>query len=78
MGEAASYPRPELRVITEKEAAERLGVSKATLQRWRIANIGPRYVQLGVRRIGYRIDRLLEWLSGQERGTGSQIEAAMA
>jgi len=52
----------EHRVITESEAARHCGLSVAHFRRLRKNAKGPRYVQLGVRRIGYRIGDLLAWL----------------
>jgi predicted DNA-binding transcriptional regulator AlpA len=68
MGEVVSFNRTELQVISEGEAARLLGVSPATLRRHRLADIGPRYVKLGVRRIGYRQGAIREWVNQRERG----------
>ena len=40
--------------LTPAEAAEILHCSPATLKDWRYKAIGPRYVRLGYRSIGYR------------------------
>ena len=52
----------EHRVITEDQAARYCGLSVVHFRRLRKTEKGPRYVQLGVRRIGYRIGDLLAWL----------------
>jgi|GEM_PF-6387573 len=52
----------EHRVITEAEAARYCGLSVAHFRRLRKNLQGPRFVQLSVRRIGYRIGDLLAWL----------------
>ena len=52
----------EHRVITETEAARYCGLSVVHFRRLRKNENGPRYVQLGVRRIGYRIGDLVSWL----------------
>lgn len=70
MGEVVSYPRPELRIVSEKDAAKMLGISADTLRRMRLADIGPRWVQTGVRRIGYRVASVEQWVVSQERGSG--------
>lgn len=49
-------------VITESEAARHCGLSVAHFRRLLKNKQGPRFVQLGVRRIGYRIGDLLTWL----------------
>lgn len=35
------------RLVKEREAAEHLGVSVRTLQKWRLQGNGPRFVKLG-------------------------------
>jgi len=43
-------------------AAEYVGVSEATLKRWRGNNTGPEYLRLGERIIKYRQTDLDRWL----------------
>lgn len=38
-------------------------LSKPTLQRWRTEGIGPPYVKVGPRRVGYRIEDVDRWLA---------------
>ena len=52
----------EHRVISEAEAARHCGLSVAHFRRLRKTEKGPRYVQLGIRRVGYRVGDLLAWL----------------
>ena len=35
------------RLVKERDAAERLGISVRTLQKWRLQGDGPRFVKLG-------------------------------
>jgi predicted DNA-binding transcriptional regulator AlpA len=42
------------RVLTERETAERLGLSVSYLRKLRYLGGGPAYIQLTSRRIGYR------------------------
>lgn len=73
----ASVPAmPPNIVISENEAARRLGVSPRTLQRWRDEGDGPAFVRLGARRVGYRPADLDAWVA--ERVTGANREAAPA
>ena len=67
LGEVAPLDRIKLRVISENEAAAILGLSYCTLRRMRLDDIGPPFVRLGARRIGYRLSSLDAWLDGQER-----------
>jgi len=53
------------RVRTEPEAAEYCCISLPHFRRMRRCGLGPRFVQLSTRRIGYRLRDLDEWL--QER-----------
>lgn len=55
--------------LTEAEVSARLGVSRASLSRWRRAGIGPAWCRLGPKRLGYVAgpDGLEAWLKAQER-----------
>lgn len=71
----ASVPAmPSNIVISEPEAARRLGISPRTLQRWREEGGGPAFVRLGLRRVGYRPADLDAWVAA--RITGAAGEAA--
>jgi predicted DNA-binding transcriptional regulator AlpA len=56
---------PEL--LTEREAADLIGVSKFTLESWRYAHRGPRYFNLGDRNGTLRYSRadLDAWLASR-------------
>ncbi|MCX7381148.1 MAG: helix-turn-helix domain-containing protein [Alphaproteobacteria bacterium] len=58
-------PGPVVIVVTEQEAAKMLSVSMRHLQRLRGEGDGPPCIQLGPRRIGYRVADLDAWLSGR-------------
>lgn len=45
------YPRE---LLTTKGAAAYLGLSPATLEKWRIRGVGPSYFRLGTKAIRYR------------------------
>ena len=55
-------------IYTTEEAARRLhpDLSPRTLERWRIAGRGPRFVKVG-RRCGYTAAAIADWLQEQER-----------
>lgn len=59
-----------LTVISERAAAKRVGLSAATLRKWRRAKVGqgPAFVRLGEKRIGYRIADLDAWVSARVEG----------
>ncbi|MEM8950136.1 MAG: DNA-binding protein [Pseudomonadota bacterium] len=52
----------ELRVISEKEAADYCSLSLVHFRRLRHHRKGPRYVQLTERRFGYRFKDLADWI----------------
>ena len=52
-------------LLKETQAAERLGVSRRTLQRWRILGGGPPFVRIGPRRVAYPETALAAWCEGR-------------
>jgi len=61
--------------MTEERAAEALGLSARTLQRWRVQGTGPAYVKLG-KRVGYTEDDLREYVGRVRRTSTTSPEAA--
>ena len=51
--------------LTESEAAEYLGISKKTLQRWRFGRRGPNNVRVAGKRIRYHQAILDAWMDQQ-------------
>lgn len=62
------------KVISEQEAAERIGLSLRTLQRMRENGLGPAYVRMGEKRIGYMEQDLNEWLIARRCQPEREIE----
>ncbi|MDB5380902.1 MAG: hypothetical protein JWO26_534 [Rhodospirillales bacterium] len=56
------------RVLTTPQASELLTISIPALERHRKARTGPRFIQLGKRRVGYRLDDLEAWLEANAIG----------
>ena len=55
--------------MTSLEAAKHLGVSLATLKRWRAAGSGPEFIRMGERIIRYRETDLDRWIiSSKQNG----------
>ena len=52
-------------LLTESEAAEYLGISKKTLQRWRFSRRGPNYVRVAGKLIRYHQAILDAWMDQQ-------------
>jgi len=50
------------RILRTREAAAYLGLSPSTLEKRRLRGEGPRFIRLGGRAIGYRIEDLDGWL----------------
>ena len=62
MGQAQLNDRQRL-YLTADEAAVKLGVTKRTLEKWRINGIGPKYITVGEKKIGYREQDLIDYLN---------------
>ena len=60
-------------VISEAEAARLVDVSTRHLQRLRVEGGGPPYIQLGARRIGYRLADLESWIAGRRVASTSAV-----
>lgn len=56
-----------LRAVSDTEAAEILGVARATLQDWRYRGLGPRYMRYSSRAVRYRISDLEDFMREAER-----------
>jgi predicted DNA-binding transcriptional regulator AlpA len=54
-------------LLTEKEAAEALGVVPATMRNWGARRIGPPRVKIG-RSVHYRLDAINAWILTRETG----------
>jgi excisionase family DNA binding protein len=54
-------------LLTERDVAQQLQVSLASLRRWRLENRGPRFVKVGSL-VRYRQDELENWLASQPTG----------
>ena len=60
------------RVLRTPAAADHLSLAPETLEKWRCAGGGPRFVRLGRRAVGYRITDLNLWLEQQRRESTSE------
>lgn len=70
--------------LRPREAGQILGLSAATLQRWRTLNEGPPFTKLGTHVVLYDRVQLMMWLASRPRGgsrpgmalhVGSQVVA---
>jgi hypothetical protein len=62
-------------LIKEEAAAEFLGVTRRSLQKWRQVGGGPRYVSLSARCLRYRRIDLTIWSDGHLRRSTSDLGA---
>ncbi|WP_436637634.1 helix-turn-helix transcriptional regulator [Microbaculum sp. FT89] len=53
-------------ILDREGAADLLGVSARTLDRWHALRIGPPRIRMGSQLVRYRRSSILEWLSDQE------------
>lgn len=62
------------RLLSPKELADILGVTPATLERWRVSGDGPKFVKLGNRAhspVRYRVEDVQAFIAAQERSSTS-------
>lgn len=59
------------RLLTSAAAAERLGISRRTLEAWRSRGGGPRFVAHSRRLVRYRIADLDAWIDERLRSSSS-------
>ena len=57
-------PRPHLTVL---ELSRQLGVSQATLFRWRSAGKGPAWTSISGKRINYQAEDVQAWVRSEEK-----------
>jgi predicted DNA-binding transcriptional regulator AlpA len=62
-------PRPGADLLEPSEAAHLLGLSVATLARWRMAGKGPAFVRPAPRLVRYRRADIDAWLGAAVRST---------
>jgi hypothetical protein len=68
--------QPGWAVLTERRTALLTGLSVRSLQRHRIAGTGIPFIQLGPRRIGYRMCDVQAWLDGRRFASTSAATVA--
>ncbi len=66
-----SLAPPEVRILGEREAALRLNLGCRTLQEMRLRGTGPKFIRLGVRRVGYDLRDLDAWISSRRAASTS-------
>jgi len=56
-------------LLTERQVAERLALSVATLRRWRLLGRPPRWIKLGSA-VRYKSEDIAAWLDSRPTGGG--------
>jgi predicted DNA-binding transcriptional regulator AlpA len=54
-------------VLSTDRAAARLGLGRSTLEKWRLLGVGPKFIRLGTRRVGYEKNDLDDWIASRPR-----------
>jgi len=67
-------PKVLIHLLNEYQVAEMLGVSVATVRRWRLLKQGPRFRKLGAL-CKYSAEDVVSWLESRPSGGGHQAEA---
>ena len=66
------------RILRTVPAAHYVGVAPGTLEKWRTTGVGPKFLRLGNRAIGYDVQDLNTWIDRQRKCTveGDDDQAA--
>lgn len=68
----ASFPHLRIQLLNEHQIARTLGLSVATVRRWRLYGRGPRFIKVGAS-IRYEQQAFEQWLASRPSGgEGSQ------
>ena len=68
----ATLPKKLLYLLDEHGIAEALGVSVATVRRWRLLKRGPKFLKVGAS-VRYSAEDLRAWLASRPTG-GEQLQ----
>ena len=60
-------------LLDDRKVAELLGVSVASVRRWRLLRQGPKYLKIGAA-VRYRPEDVSAWLESRPSGGGHQAE----
>ena len=66
------------RVLRTAQAAEYVGLSASTLEKFRLNGSGPVYQKAGPKIVVYRPEDLDAWLSSQRRRSTSEVGSTVA
>jgi predicted DNA-binding transcriptional regulator AlpA len=61
-------------LLNEHDVARITGLSVASVRRWRLLRLGPRYLKIGAA-VRYKPEEISAWLESRPSGGGHQAEA---
>jgi len=65
-------------IPTTDQAAAHLALGRSTLEKWRCTGTGPKFIKLGLRRVGYLKTDLEEWIAARpRRGSTSEVQTPL-
>jgi predicted DNA-binding transcriptional regulator AlpA len=60
-------------LLTDRQAAVALGVSRRTLQAWRLINLGPQITRVGPRLVRYKVEDINNWIDKSAVGVIEEV-----
>ena len=61
-------------LLTQRQCAEALALSKRTLERFRVSGVGPKFVRMG-KSVCYRLSDVEVWIASRTVGSTSEQTA---
>jgi predicted DNA-binding transcriptional regulator AlpA len=71
-----TVPNQPLQLLNEHAVAELLGVSVATVRRWRLLRQGPKFIRVGAASVRYRPEALAAYIEGCPAFAGRSTNGA--
>tara|TARA_E500000305_G_scaffold109307_1_gene113936 strand:+ start:2864 stop:3109 length:246 start_codon:yes stop_codon:yes gene_type:complete len=65
-------------LLNERDAADLLGLSDRTLQKWRVCGGGPVFIKIGGKSVRYQRRDLIVWINARKQANTSDIAPANA
>jgi predicted DNA-binding transcriptional regulator AlpA len=66
------------KILNTTQAAEYIGRGPSTVEKWRVKGLGPKFVRVGPRCVGYTPADLDEWIASLPRCTStSEVETPL-
>ena len=72
--QVSTIPSKLIHLLNERQVAEILGVSVATVRRWRLLGQGPLFIKIGVL-VRYHPESVCLFLAGRRTGGEQPVEA---